>query len=774
MQCSQSLLRLELQSHMPETRYKVGIRAFKSSTDENRWAVIHSQAILATLQCMHPFQYSQTIAGYCIRICFASIVILEISQNKLCHDPMKAKRIGEADNPGPTSKKKKSKPVQAVVAIINTTAIRNKHDEFQKLIDLHQVNTFFCSETTATAEVQTTMTHQFNKMQLSTVWSSPVQTQREKVSNQPSLRGRAGGTSIHATWPIREGMSVHEHSKAPDRLTHAVVQWGGIYVQIITIYGYAGGNAWHKQATNQLFEVALKKAEAINLPVMFTGDFNMDVHQLDLYDYLASKGYASLQCLHERMYDVPMPKTCKNATTPDTAILHPTLIQRLVAIQIDTQKLFDAHEPVILTFDVPQTPLYNTKISTPKSWVDMPIDKKDIEQAAQVTCQFADPQDLQQWAALVEATVDLAIKKEFANQPDKPYAIAGLPKRCRGRCTENKFRQIPMVTPARKARHGDYNPPMECATFRSKKYVKQIRRLASLRSRINSLIKAEDILQKTYIELWREWTAIWQWSDRGRSFRAWSLDHPELFPFPESLPTQDWLSMAQQLMQHQLNDILYHEHSLREKMSKVRHLIDCKDNFKKEAYKTIKKQVFQPFHHIYCKHEEEAIVIPIDNPNQYECFVEASTKYQLAMPIQIQGVEAALLQRMPDSIIIQMPENHEPLPEQATVKQAQCTFQVSEVFEGLSNFWQQFWYKEIPDDGFGFEETFQQPPLRYPAMDDNFEDDIQIWKEAIASTKGDSAPGVDGFTFQELKMLPDQLLVPLVKIISKMDEFPNT
>lgn len=76
----------------------------------------------------------------------------------------------------------------------------------------------------------------------------------------------------------------------------------------------------------------------------------------------------------------PMPKTCKNATTPDTAIL----IQRLVSIQVDTQKLFDAHDPVILAFDIPQETLYNKRISTPKTWIDIPINKRDLEQAAAI------------------------------------------------------------------------------------------------------------------------------------------------------------------------------------------------------------------------------------------------------------------------------------------------------------------------------------------------------------------------------------------------------
>ena len=682
-------------------------------------------------------------------------------------------RIGEASNPGPKKQRPKKQPCQAVVAIINPTAIRNKHEEFTQLMNTFQVNTFCCAETSATTEVQQSMQYQFHKLKLSTVWSHPVLAQREKVSNQPSLRGKAGGTSIHSMWPLRSGMSSHhDPEKAPDRITHAIVQWGGMYVQIITIYGYTGGNSWHKHATNQLFANAIQKAENINLPVMFAGDFNMDVHQLDLYDFLEAKGYSSLQRLHEHMYGFPMPKTCKDATTPDTAILHPTLIQRLVSIQVDKQGLFDAHDPVILAFDIPHTPLYHTTISTPKTWIDMPIDKSDLEEAATSICQHAMPQTLQEWATLVEMTVDHAIKTEHRKNYTETSTTTGLPRRCRGRCAEPKFRQIPLVTPAKKARDGDFNPPFECATFQSKKFVKQIRRLSSLQTRLRSLANVTQIWPRTYVDLWREWTAILHWSHKRKSFMMWSLDQPELHPFPAGLPTADWLHLAKQFMQHQLHDLLFHEHALRAKMSKIRHIIDCQDNFKKEAYRVIKKKDFQPFHHVYKTLTEDAIVVQHELPLQYECFVAEPSKFQPMSPVQANGVEASLIQQNAHSIFIRMPEGHEPLQEQVTLTQAQCTFQVQEVFDELSGFWQQFWYKDEPDDGKSFDEVFHQPAIRYPSLPDTFEDDLTCWKEALASCKGDSAPGVDGFTFHELKMLPDQLLTHLVRIISSMDAFP--
>ena len=93
---------------------------------------------------------------------------------------------------------------------------------------------------------------------------------------------------------------------------------------------------------------------------------------------------------------------------------------------------------------------------TPKTWVDFPLDKQDIQKAAEITCKDVTPCDLQQWAELVENTVDHAIHVEHVNNPlATPHR---LPKHCRGRCKPPRFVLLPMVSPAKMARQGEYQP----------------------------------------------------------------------------------------------------------------------------------------------------------------------------------------------------------------------------------------------------------------------------------------------------------------------------
>ena len=121
--------------------------------------------------------------------------------------------------------------------------------------------------------------------------------------------------------------------------------------------------------------------------------------------------------IHEMYYQSPMPPTCKGVTTPDTAIVHPMLVQRMQGFTVDNQALFDAHAPVVISFHIPGQELFTTRLKTPKSWTELPIDSSDLQASAQVICQHPEPTNLLQWAQLVEATVDHAIQVEHAKNP---------------------------------------------------------------------------------------------------------------------------------------------------------------------------------------------------------------------------------------------------------------------------------------------------------------------------------------------------------------------
>ncbi len=157
-------------------------------------------------------------------------------------------------------------------------------------------------------------------------WSAPVKPTHDKLTLEPGLRGRAGGTSIHAKFPIRGCFNpLPDDLVATTRVVHTILQLGSLHVQVSTPYGYAASSGGRKEATNHLVSQAIKASKAIPLPSIFVGDFNAKVEDLQSTAELFEQGFVTLQKKYRQLYQDDMPCMCKDVTTPDNAIMHPAI-----------------------------------------------------------------------------------------------------------------------------------------------------------------------------------------------------------------------------------------------------------------------------------------------------------------------------------------------------------------------------------------------------------------------------------------------------------------
>ena len=95
-----------------------------------------------------------------------------------------------------------------------------------------------------------------------------------------------------------------------------------------------------------------------------------------------------------------------------------------------------------------------------------------------------------------------------------------LPKRFRGRCQPRKIVNVPVYSATKTARCGEYNPLFEVSTMRTKRRVKQMRRLQSLYRRMGK----HDSLQTDHPkhqQMVEEWTAILRCTSFGMPFCRW-------------------------------------------------------------------------------------------------------------------------------------------------------------------------------------------------------------------------------------------------------------
>ena len=102
-------------------------------------------------------------------------------------------------------------------------------------------------------------------------------------------------------WPIRPGIGVIKNQEfARDRIVHAIIKLGAIHAQIVGIYGVTSSAKGHKEMNQKIFNEAIRVTEAIALPTILIGDFNVDVTTNVHFQPLLQKGFFTIA--------IPLPK----------------------------------------------------------------------------------------------------------------------------------------------------------------------------------------------------------------------------------------------------------------------------------------------------------------------------------------------------------------------------------------------------------------------------------------------------------------------------------
>lgn len=100
------------------------------------------------------------------------------------------------------------------------------------------------------------------------------------------------------------------------------------------------------------------------------------------------------------------------------------------------------------------------------------------------------------------------------------------------------------------------------------------------------------------------------------------------------------------------------------------------------------------------------------------------------------------------------------------------------IFNELSSFWNQFWQRDPgPEDhNYDDDQMFQRIRAALPdiiPMSDAIGETLEEWKYVLGQCKTHSAPGLDGFSVPELRMIPDSLLAHAIRLIAQSDTFPE-
>ena len=684
---------------------------------------------------------------------------------QLCHS---AKRIGEADHPGPA--KHRSSPMQVHLAIVNPTTVHSKTPTFHELFEKVGVHLVSLSETAATSHVQNQVSKKLAKRRILSFWSPPALPQRDTISDRFCDRGKPTGTALLSKIPCRPArLNLVPPWNVCPRFVHSIVQIGQTHIQLVVVYGYAHSqfNPRATDQTDELLQYIRVQIGKIPLPFVICGDFNLDPPKLPNWHAFCQLGAIDLASIHQRLYGFPMPATCNNVTKPDTAIISKELAPFVSCIRVLDQSWFATHCPVVCTLSLPQPHVYISRFRLPRSWCEFGPTSEQLDHVFQQQEVPSELSSFAEWGKVVDDTVDNWLRSQTAEAlPSR------LPKKFRGRCQAPKITKSPVFSPLRKGEHGAFEPSDEILTISTKRHVTQVRRIVSLKQRLN--FEGElDINSHRWKGLVQEWSCILKAPVLSKHFAFWIASQPELGHIPWPLPTIEWLEDLLSLTKHHLNIAMAHDRRVFDSKIKYARQLDARHMGSKNAFSSIRGSPKAPVTQLIENFEKEVDVNWDHDTHQIHIQDEFVDKLQVASPVQVLDTTGVIVARSQGSLSLKMEPWPTEFPDRIKLSQC-CQIQSPDlVADKLAEYWVPLW--TLPNDAPASNYELEQLIPHLPPQDPIHVDfDLPNLKLAISRLRSSSALGIDGISAGELKVLPDSILLLLLTVFRQFGSgFPK-
>ena len=679
-------------------------------------------------------------------------------------------RIGEASNPGPAITSGQG----FRFALINPTTVLHR----EAAIDNLQAHCLALAETSATKLTQQQVTCAMKQRGYATSWGAPVDNHKATLCGQDSLRGQAAGVAFMAKVPLKPFRNANPPTALQGPRVHfAYVQYGATTVLKCVIYGLANGNEKARETTNALITYVAEVMLAHHGPAIVCGDFNHDLHQLPAVALLQQAGFVNLLDIHQILYGKPMPTTYKEQSTRDLMLFSTELAGHVASIEVLQHVEFPGHKPVVVTLDLPDGGLTKCMWRSPKNWQELQPDKQIVEQCYSKMPVLEFTQDsmcnLQLWSRKIEQAVDNALAKQHQKQPEV-FPASGLPPEYQGR-----FQSRPLSTKhfrcyAPKARQGDFEPSLEVKTIRATQLVRQLRRLQSLRRRMHRLPTYSDIWDRTWKGLEEEWKAVLKAPGFQGTFTKWVCQELT-WPFlPQNLPSISVVEALEEAVQSLVTEKLKMDAEQHKKKVFVQHQIDHLFNYDRQSYAKLREPPAQFI---------QALRTDRKFTGQIHWIADGIVYCQMDGQIPTRGQLDFKWQDIPlhatcdSDNILTIPEEYWPsnlskaIGDSFSGTVTYLGMQPTDIHHALEQYWAPIWQRDSPkqstdeQEWADFKQMLEHEDL--PKLVDTFDHkSLSLWKQILNEANFHSAPGSDGWHYQELAALPDNALQDLVSILT--------
>ena len=672
-------------------------------------------------------------------------------------------RIGEAKNPGPVSSEKEN----FRLALIHPTTLLHRKPELLQL----NADAIALAETSATSKVQWETIRDFRAEHHTCLFSSPVDNQKQRLDGDTSMRGQAAGTAVIARVPMR----AYRQDLKPTsqtRIQFVLLQLGSTTILLCVLYGFQQNQPQSKENTDKLLQEASSIMLAHPGPSVLLGDINHDLETLDSWKMFMDAGFQSSKDIYEILYKKHMPPTYLESSTRDLGIFSPELIPMIQQIKVDRTSVFPGHHPVLFDITLPAGGLTKTIWKIPKNWTELGVNKSILEEMysgmepIRVTGDF--PTDISTWSTKVESAVDMALRKQHAIDPRQSHSF--LPKQYKGRCQPIKCKEQRFRSFAPKARQGDFEPTEEIRSIQCSQLLRQVRRLESIRRRIEKLQTYHDIWEKTNRELQHEWNVILKAKGFGYSFENWICSELKWPYCPRYVPSLATVSLLEQVVKEIFQDKMKFDQKIASRKKDFSQFLDHAIGHDREIYKKVREPPKQFIKGLQVNYTWQVNLHRMIAENLVQA--EAPSQHSLETNDVVDCLQTkGMIQDIQDNLItifFQSPPAD--LPSNFTLKLSKYGMEPKDIHRALSDYWKPIWNRE--EDEAENEITlnnFRQrvDNLNFPTMCRPFTlTEVAEWKISIRQLNQSSAPGPDGWHNAELKMLPDYAIKELVDIFN--------
>ena len=691
-------------------------------------------------------------------------------------------RVGEAGHPGPSEYQIPQENSDEIkVAVVNPTAIFNKLDDILNI----GASCYCLAETSATNAIQKTVSYEARQKGFSPFWGSPVQSRQYIEYDKPTYRGDSIGTCCLTNLPSRRcPISFSLDLVESCRVNSCIVRMGALDVLVVCVYGLTGASPDHKRANDYLLASIHEHISSCRLPAIIGGDFNVRPETLQSWSLFKNMGYVDAFDFYRSKWGCELPPTCNNKTRNDTLLIPTCLQKEIVSIEVLQECHFDKHAPLLVTFRVLRERPHVMKWKMPLSWKNLQIPsvlvqgqydkmvfKHDFE--TQIQDESLDFDELiHRWSKICENSVDQALKEHHQIDPLNQH-YKGLPQKYKGRCCPRHRIKKQMQNPVTYANDGSYNPSALAFTNMAKQKVKQVRRIQSLyQSMQNHFSRSHDFPQYDQYLQWRsEWDRIQQAHGYGKTWCHWILGFENIVAVPWNLPSVDFLLTVLQITKHDCEHTCVQEQSLRCQAYKQTLHFDRTENYLRNTYKICKDKPHPPVSSVEATTETDVVLIRSKKDRIQLRIVGEQVVFSQERELRLGSSILELVQQKENVVTVKHASGY--VPTKGRLKQTWYAMTPCEVDKAFHDFWSPFWNRdkvsalESDDEWHDILEILDG----LGEQDDIMEikpDDPEIWYKTIHKLKPNKSTGYDGWTAEDLQILPYSAVQHLCQISQKL------